>query len=97
MDTVAADAGCVRTLIVVVVVGNTHPIPTGTSGRFPSRTVTLFAPDDYYLGTRKFMDLLIASRGLGANSQIVSRIAAAARRGGSVSYMTKTLIERVAR
>lgn len=28
------------------------------SRRFPSRTVTLFAPDDSYLGTRKFMDLL---------------------------------------
>jgi len=47
----------VRTLIVDVV-GNIYPIPTGTSGRFPFRTVTLFAPDDYYLGTRKFMDLL---------------------------------------
>jgi len=46
----------VRTLIVDVV-GNTYP--TGTSGRFPFRTVTLFASDDYYLGTRKFMDLLI--------------------------------------
>lgn len=42
------------------------PTPTyivvGTGGlvgkvsrRFPSRTVTLFAPDDSYLGTRKFM------------------------------------------
>ena len=28
------------------------------SRRFPFRTVTLFAPDDSYLGTRKFMDLL---------------------------------------
>ena len=28
------------------------------SRRFPSTTVTLFAPDDSYLGTRKFMDLL---------------------------------------
>lgn len=38
---------------------NTHPPRTGgLRGRFPSRTVTLFTPDDYYLGTRKFMDLL---------------------------------------
>lgn len=29
-------------------------------GRFPYGAVTLFAPDDYYLGTRKFMDLLTA-------------------------------------
>lgn len=38
LDTVsnAADAGCVRTLIVVVVVGNTHPIPTrGPADAFP--------------------------------------------------------------
>lgn len=41
-----------------------HP-STETSHRadaFPPRPVTLFAPDDYYLGTRKFMDLLIVLR-----------------------------------
>lgn len=43
--------------------------PSNTNGGdqadgFPSRTVTLFAPDDYYLGTRKFMDLLIAAADL---------------------------------
>lgn len=39
-----------------------HPYSSETSGRFPSRPVTLFAPDDYYLGTRKFMDLLTVPR-----------------------------------
>lgn len=41
-----------------------HP-STETSDRadaFPPRPVTLFAPDDYYLGTRKFMDLLTVPR-----------------------------------
>lgn len=57
--------------------------PCKVPRRFPSRTVTLFAPDDSYLGTRKFMGLLTTQTPL--DDAI----------GRGVSRTTKTLIETV--